>query len=352
MASIYKQGTKWVVTGEAKYLLDSGTCIAVESADGTYLQLKLIDTLESILYAKYVLITDSAGAVYTKEQVLLLLEEFLVSSPLSLSLPSGQPIAPNGTPTKIIQEITRPADILAYLAGDAINVATAAVKQKHTVTLSGTSGSVNISIPNIANRTIAFTVDLTTTAAAFVTTYAADFLPLVVVTSSGAGIIFEAATAGVPFEAPVVVNTIADLTGAVVQTTANLTLAPIEFANASIVTGGGGFLGLIKLESNITTLATGKLRLWFFNDTPSNIVGDNVPYINSYVNSSKRCFRVDVEFDALLAGSDTVFGQSEALFNEYITTGTSMYCLVQTLSAFIPTSGGKIKISLSLLKIA
>lgn len=77
MASIYKSGTQWVVVGEAKYTLDSGSCISVESADGTYLQIRLKATMESIMYAKYVLITDAAGTAYTKDEVLTLLQDFL-----------------------------------------------------------------------------------------------------------------------------------------------------------------------------------------------------------------------------------------------------------------------------------
>lgn len=128
--------------------------------------------------------------------------------------------------------------------------------------------------------------------------------------------------------------------------------AAFEFANASIAAGGGGLLGLLKLESNITALASGTLRLWFFNEAPINIVGDHVAYINEYANSSKRCFYIDVTFDPLLAGSDTVFAQTLPLFNEYVTTNKSIYCLIQTLSSFTPTASGKIKISLSLIKIA
>jgi len=77
MAAIYKSGTQWVVVGGAKYTLDSGSCISVESADGTYLQLKLKATMESILYSKYILITDASGTAYTKDQVIALLQDFL-----------------------------------------------------------------------------------------------------------------------------------------------------------------------------------------------------------------------------------------------------------------------------------
>jgi hypothetical protein len=123
----------------------------------------------------------------------------------------------------------------------------------------------------------------------------------------------------------------------------------IEFANVGGA-NGGGYLAFLKVESNITALAGATLRLWFFNDTPTGIVNDNAPYTNSYANSSKRVFYVDITFDALLAGSDTVFGQSFPIFNEYV--AQNLYCLIQTLTAFTPTSGGKIKISLSCVKIA
>lgn len=127
----------------------------------------------------------------------------------------------------------------------------------------------------------------------------------------------------------------------------------LEFTNASIAVGGGGFMGLIKVESDITALASGTLRLWFFNEVPASIVGDHVAFVNNYANSGKRCFYVDVTFDSLLAGSDVVLAQTLPLFNEYVTSAsTSIYCLIQTLSSFTPTASGKIKISLSLIKIA
>jgi len=77
MAAIYKSGTQWVVVGDAKYTLDAGSCIAVETADGTYITLNLKPTMESILSVKYTSITNEAGTAYTKDQVLALLQDFL-----------------------------------------------------------------------------------------------------------------------------------------------------------------------------------------------------------------------------------------------------------------------------------
>ena len=77
MAAIYKSGTQWVVFGDAKFTLDSGSCIAVETADGTSLTLKLKATMEAILSVKYTAITNETGTAYTKDQVIALLQDFL-----------------------------------------------------------------------------------------------------------------------------------------------------------------------------------------------------------------------------------------------------------------------------------
>ena len=103
----------------------------------------------------------------------------------------------------------------------------------------------------------------------------------------------------------------------------------------------------------MTALAGQTLRYWFYNDTPSGMVGDHVAFVNSYANASKRCFYIDLTFDPLLAGSDTVFGQVK-LSDEYITkaTGKYLYGLIQTLTSWTPTSGGKITTSLSVVKLS
>lgn len=126
----------------------------------------------------------------------------------------------------------------------------------------------------------------------------------------------------------------------------------LTFSDVSVVVGGGGVATVLKVESNITAMAGATLRFWFFRDTPGTIPGDNTAHVNLYANSSARCFFADVTFEPLLAGSDSVYGQA-ILWNEYVTNASkNIYALVQTLSAFTPTSGGKIKASLSVLKLS
>jgi len=253
---------------------------------------------------------------------------------------------------KLTGSLTRPANTSDYAAGDAVNTYTANVKQKETVTVSGTNGTLNLSIPNIANRTVAFTTDAAGTAAKFVTDYAADFLPLVVVTANGADIVFEAATAGVPFDAPVVVGT-GDMAGAVVHTTANVKLIPISFLGAARANGGGGYLNEIKIETDAVQFAGCTLKLWLFNDIPTGIVGDNVAYVNNFANASKRMCDVEVILGALLAGSDCVFGKSQPFYT-YVcdTDDTTIYMLVQVLNAVVaPKSAGSFNFCLNTVQV-
>jgi hypothetical protein len=93
--------------------------------------------------------------------------------------------------------------------------------------------------------------------------------------------------------------------------------------------------------------------LWFFNDVPASIVGDNVAFVNNFANASKRMCYVDVPMDALLAGSDTIFGKSQPFYT-YIceTDDTTIYMLVQALSAITtPKSGGIFRFCLNTVQL-
>ena len=98
-----------------------------------------------------------------------------------------------------------------------------AVKQKSTVTLTGASGAAQITGTGGLTKVFHFDTLLATTAAAFVSDYAADYLPAVAVTNLGDAIIFEAVVAGVPFTEPVIANVPYTLRGTNVNTQANVT---------------------------------------------------------------------------------------------------------------------------------
>lgn len=160
------------------------------------------------------------------------------------------------------------------------------------------------------------------------------------------------APSGKPIELEVEITRPSDIIGYTIGDSINSTVAgAFNLANASIATGGGGFITKVKVETNITAMAGASLRLYFFKDTPSTIIADNSPMTLAYADSSKRLFYIDVILDTLVSGSDTIFGQTNDLATEYICVGTSLYLSVQTNTAFTPTSGGKIKIDVSVIKL-
>lgn len=95
-----------------------------------------------------------------------------------------------------------------------------------TVTLSGATGTANIfcgGITRLATFATGGTMDLTQTAADYVTSWAADFLVVgIVLTSSSEDLIFTANVAGVDFDNAYVLNVTTDLTGTVVITVENV----------------------------------------------------------------------------------------------------------------------------------
>lgn len=108
------------------------------------------------------------------------------------------------------------------VALNSIKVTSTPIAQVDTVTLSGTSGTANLSCAGVVN-VLAFNSSLTQTATDFVTAFAADYLAVgVVVTSSGVDLIFTANVAGTPFTSPWVANLTGDLVGTTVHTTPNV----------------------------------------------------------------------------------------------------------------------------------
>lgn len=96
-----------------------------------------------------------------------------------------------------------------------------AVAKVDTVTLTGTSGTANITVDGVAYLAT-FTTSLTTSAANFVTSHSAALaLRGITVTSSGADVIFTAAIAGQPHVVSNAVTASGDLAGTSVATTAN-----------------------------------------------------------------------------------------------------------------------------------
>lgn len=108
------------------------------------------------------------------------------------------------------------------LSGAVAHTTALNIKQVDTLTLTGTVGTANVTAAGGLTKLATFASSLTQTAANFVTAHAAAYLAEgIVLTSSGASLIFTAGVAGVPFEHPVITTITTDLSGANVLTTLN-----------------------------------------------------------------------------------------------------------------------------------
>lgn len=130
-------------------------------------------------------------------------------------------------------------------SGQRVAINNSAVAQVATHTLTGTSGTANIAI-NGVNYLATFAVDLTTTAANFVTSHAAALLLRgIVATSSGATVILTASIAGVAFTTTAAANVSGNLAGSLAATTANTAPAALSTDEAADV-----FSSMVKAATN------------------------------------------------------------------------------------------------------
>jgi len=108
---------------------------------------------------------------------------------------------------------------------------TTTTAQVDTITLTGTSGTANVTVAGGLTKLVTFNTSLTQTAADFVTAHAAAYAAEgITVSSISADIFFVATVAGVPFDSPVIASTTGNLAGTIVNTIANKSAGtPLQF---------------------------------------------------------------------------------------------------------------------------
>lgn len=154
-------------------------------------------------------------------------------------------------------EITRPSNAIAYTAGDAINNLCEPVKKKVTITLSGTSGTANVTLAGGLTKLATFSSSLSTTASNFVTAHAAAYLQQgIVVTSSGANLIFEAGLAGYEYTTPAITNASGNLAGTVYGTKKRVNIELTGSGGTANVGLAGGLTKLATYNTSLTQTAT------------------------------------------------------------------------------------------------
>ena len=241
--------------------------------------------------------------------------------------------------------ITNVLALSATIAHTTANIV--AVRQIEAILISGAFGQAIIAGAGGLSLVLTFDTNLIKTLANFVTANTSAYNAQgIFISSAGNQLSFVANVTGTGFTSPTI-TTQPNLSGAIAHTTANVSLSALNFAGASKQKGIGGKLLMIKAATNMTVLASATLRLWFFSKEPSLTVGDNIAYINNYANAEASDFYLDVVFDALLAGSDMVYGKiqpSPAI--PYSAEDKNLYCLIQTIAAITtPPSGGLIMLN-------
>ena len=125
---------------------------------------------------------------------------------------------------------------------------------------------------------------------------------------------------------------------------------------ASISNGGGGFINDVIIETDVVQFAGATVRFWLYNAIPSSIANDNGIFVMDFTNKNIRIGSgyFDVIFDAQLAGSSSILGHTQPLY-EYVcaTNNSSIYFMLQTLSSITaPNANGNFNISMNVLKLS
>ena len=118
-------------------------------------------------------------------------------------------------------------------------------------------------------------------------------------------------------------------------------------ANAARVSGGSGYIVGIRIATDKKSIVPA-LRVHFFNTTGATLAGDNVAYKEVYADGSKRVAYYDMP--AMTTAVDTTNSDMSRSVDmtmriPYTCVATSLYYVLETLTAFTPASGEKITVT-------
>lgn len=191
--------------------------------------------------------------------------------------------------------------------------------QVETVTLTGTSGTANITLAGGLTKLATFDTDLTTTAENFVTVHSAAYaLVNITLTSDGADLIFTSAVAGTYFVQPVVVNVTGDLDGTVVESTE---LVPVLVHGQEYsVNPEAHYEFKINDGYIFTNFETGYLELVYTSFVIDEHGFPMIPDDERYINAVKWSIIEHIDYKKWRVGeiTDKVYHHSESQREWYI----------------------------------
>ena len=149
------------------------------------------------------------------------------------------------------------------------NIAIGGTAQVERVTLTGTSGTANITAAGGLTKVVTFNATLIQTAADFVLAHTAAYAAVgITIAAANEVVVFSAAVAGKPFTAPVITNATGDAAGTVAHTLASATTLTLTststlFPTPTITNVSGNLTGTVVTTGADGLVAATKL---FFGD--------------------------------------------------------------------------------------
>lgn len=121
-------------------------------------------------------------------------------------------------------------------------------------------------------------------------------------------------------------------------------------ANAARVSGGSGYIVGIRISTDKKSI-TPQFRIHFFSTNGATVSNDNAAWQDKYADVGKRIAYYDMA--AMTTGADTTNSDMSRAVDmtmriPYVCAGTSLYFVLETLSAFTPASGQKITVAVFL----
>lgn len=249
------------------------------------------------------------------------------------------------TPTIASAEITRLANVTAYEAGDTINN-TVSVKQKETITFTGTNGTLNV---NVGGLTLLATFDTSIgqTAINFESAHVLDVAAVgITMTRELEVIVLEATTAGDPFATATVELLTGDLEAEIAIVAANVTNVATVVEDIVSSIGVYKTVDKIVLKTNMQGFAgkTVITRLW--NGTVTSVSDDNVPATDTYADD--LITQISVVFG--LASNGVVRGEPATQPSvSFLSKSLDIPVTFVATEAITPTSGGKLYVELTVV---
>ena len=127
---------------------------------------------------------------------------------------------------------------------------------------------------------------------------------------------------------------------------------PISIASASRVSAGTGIVVTAQLVKSTTGVTGATFRLWLFVASPTSLANDNAAFTFSNSDKDRRIGYVD--FLTPIAGTDCVdyYGVLSTGVNMpfKLSSGTTMYGLLQALGAYAPGNAEVFQVRLGILQ--